>query len=194
MLCLRRLTLLALVLWLTACGGGSGGSDSGSSSGGPGKGGGKTDMSAAEVALAFEVLDLVNAERAAQGLAPLQWHADAAQVAYLHCVDMDVRDFFSHTNPDGDGPGDRINAAEIQHSGWGENIAWGYGSPQSVMNGWMSSDGHRANILRTSWTHIGIGVHAPGTGGPWWGQVFLRLLAFLFHILRVCVWMKPCMT
>jgi uncharacterized protein YkwD len=102
-------------------------------------------------------------------------HWAASQVAYEHCVDMDVRDFFSHTNPDGDGPGDRIAAAEISHAGWGENIAWGYASPQAVMDGWMNSPGHRANILNSAWTHVGIGVHAPGVGGPWWTQVFLRV-------------------
>jgi uncharacterized protein YkwD len=131
-------------------------------------------MSAAEEALAYEVLTLLNLERTAQGLAPLTFHVAAAEVAYQHGVDMDVRNFFAHTNPDGASPGDRLDAAGIVTTGWGENIARGYGTPQSVMDAWMNSSGHRANILTPWFTHVGIGVHdAPG--GPWWTQVFLRV-------------------
>lgn len=130
-------------------------------------------MSAVEYAMAQEVLELVNQERAAQGLAALQWHEGAAEVAYAHSVDMDVRDFFDHTNPDDELPWDRLAAAGITYRTAGENIAWGYRSPDGVMAAWMDSDGHRANILRTSFTHIGIGVHAPQGGSVWWTQVFL---------------------
>jgi uncharacterized protein YkwD len=131
-------------------------------------------MSAAELAMALAVLDLVNAERANAGLSPVAMHSEGSDVAWRHSVDMDERNFFAHTNPDGDGPGQRIAAAGIANAGWGENIAYGYGSPESVMTAWMNSSGHRANILNANWTHIGIGVHS-APGGPWWTQVFLRI-------------------
>jgi uncharacterized protein YkwD len=183
---MRRYAIpLLLAFLLAACGGGGGGGSSGSSggtksgTGGGDPGGGDpppggTSMSAAEEALAHEVLDILNDERAAQGLDPLVFHVEASDVAYAHCVDMDERDFFSHTNPDGDSPGARLAAAGIANSGWGENIAYGYGTPASVMVAWMNSSGHRANILNSRWTHVGIGVHV-APGGPWWTQVFLRL-------------------
>lgn len=130
-----------------------------------------SSMSAAEYAMAQEVLLLVNAERATVGLPALQWHDEATEVAWAHSVDMDVRDFFDHENPDGELPWDRLTAAGVSYRSAGENIAWGYSSPDSVMTAWMNSDGHRANILRDGYTHIGIGVHS--NGSIWWTQVFL---------------------
>ncbi len=130
-------------------------------------------MSPGELAYAQQVLDLVNAERANAGVGPVVWDEPATDVAYAHSVDMDVRNFFSHTNPDGLGPGDRINAAGIRWTAWGENIARGQDSPGAVMSGWMASPGHRDNILNANFTHLGVGVHS-ASGGPWWTQVFLR--------------------
>lgn len=178
----RHATVLLITLLLAACGGGGGGgsgsgkkdtTDDGAPPGGA-PNTGSTTMPAASEALAREVLDLLNDERADEGLGPLVLHIDASDVAYDHCVDMDVRDYFSHTNPDGESPGDRLAAAGVSHSGWGENIAWGYRTPEAVMVGWMNSPGHRGNILNDGWTHVGIGVH-DGPGGPWWTQVFLRI-------------------
>lgn len=169
---LRPLALvlaLALLPLLAACGGGGGTSD------GtlpppidPGT------MSASERAYAEEVLRLVNLERAGNGLSALAWHEEAAQVAYVHDVDMDQRNFFSHINPDGDSPLDRVVAAGITgFSSVGENIARGQTSPAQVMSDWMNSTGHRANILNAGFTHLGVGVH--GAGDIWWTQVFLRM-------------------
>lgn len=131
-----------------------------------------SSMSEDERALALEVLDIVNAERSAAGLPALSWHEGAAEVAYLHSLDMDVRDFFDHTNPDGQLPWDRLDEAGIGWSAVGENIARGYGSPTSVMDAWMNSSGHRANILNGTFTHVGIGVHDDGLT-IWWTQLFL---------------------
>jgi uncharacterized protein YkwD len=128
-------------------------------------------MSDTELAAALEVLDRVNSRRNSEGLPPLEWHDGAAEVAWAHSVDMDVRDFFDHTNPDGELPWDRLAAAGIAWSRVGENIAWGYRTPADVMEAWMNSSGHRANILSADFTHIGIGVHENGT--IWWTQVFL---------------------
>lgn len=164
------LSLLFLASLLTGCGAGGGGEPTGGSGNPPPPVG---SMSSSELAWAQQVLDLVNVERERVSLPPLQWHAAASQVAYGHSVDMDWRNFFSHTNPDGLSPGGRINAASIPWTAWGENIARGQDDPGAVMNAWMNSDGHRANILNSMFTHLGVGVHT-AAGGPWWTQVFLR--------------------
>ena len=135
-------------------------------------GGSAAAMSDGERAFADEVLRLVNVERANAQLAPLAWEEDIAVVAYGHSVDMDLRGFFSHTNPSGQGPGERLIAAGVTgYRGWGENIARGQRTPAAVMATWMGSQGHRDNILRASFTHVGVGVHAPGD--IWWTQLFL---------------------
>jgi len=83
-----------------------------------------TSMSDGELAKALEVLDRVNAERALVGEAAIVWDDDVAEVAYQHSLDMDVRDYFSHTNPDGALPWDRLTAAGVPYSSAGENIYW----------------------------------------------------------------------
>lgn len=88
--------------------------------------------------------------------------------ARIHSTDMGTRQFFDHTNPDGENPGVRLARAGYDASTWGENIAFGYGSPQAVVDGWMQSDGHCANIMRPNFTEIGVGY---GTGDLW-TQVF----------------------
>ncbi len=132
----------------------------------------RADMTQQELELAMDILDAVNQERVAQGLSQLTWHNGAAQTAYDHSVDMDDRNFFDHTNPDGHSVGDRLTADGIGYTAAGENIAMGYQTVESVMQGWMNSPGHRANILRESFTHLGVGVHLDD-GGPWWTQVFV---------------------
>lgn len=132
----------------------------------------RADMTQSELELAMDVLTAVNQERAAQGLSQLTWHNGAAQTAYDHSADMDDRNFFDHTNPDGQSVGDRLTADGIGYTAAGENIAMGYQTVASVMEGWMNSPGHRANILRENFTHLGVGVHLDD-GGPWWTQVFL---------------------
>ena len=131
-------------------------------------------MSSGERLWAQEVLDLVNAERAAVQAPPVAWHDGATDAAYAHSVDMDVRAFFAHTNPDGDGPGDRLHAAGVSWASYGENIAMGQKTPADVMRAWMDSDGHRRNILDPAFTHLGVGVHTSAQGGPWWTQCFVR--------------------
>ena len=106
-----------------------------------------------------EVLRLVNIERANHGVAPLQWHAEAAAVARAFSVDMHTRGFFSHTCPDGSTPWDRMRAAGIPFGAAAENLASGQRTPQSVVNAWMNSAGHRANILNPALTHLGVGFH-----------------------------------
>ena len=114
-------------------------------------------------------VDQMNAHRVSIGLAPLAWRSDVAAVATAHSQDMTDRDFFSHTNPDGQSPGDRLTEAGITYSWWGENIAWGYATGTSVLNAWLASPGHRANIENTNFTQHGV-----GKVGNIWTHVFLR--------------------
>ena len=130
-------------------------------------------MTTAELASAMQVLNLVNAERAAAGQPALLWGNLAAEAAHRHSTDMRNRNYFDHVNPDGAGPDARLSAAGQAWTGVGENIARGQPTEASVMNSWMNSPGHRANILSPDFTHIGIS-RLDGPGGPWWTQVFYR--------------------
>ncbi|MEU3606841.1 CAP domain-containing protein [Streptomyces sp. NPDC035033] len=119
---------------------------------------------------ADQVIALVNAERAKAGCGPLTANATLTRAAQGHSDDMAARDFFDHTDPDGDGPGERVTAAGYPWSTYGENIAMGQTTPEQVMDAWMNSPGHRANILNCSFEEIGVGIHTDG--GPYWTQVF----------------------
>ncbi|MFJ5924939.1 sigma-70 family RNA polymerase sigma factor [Kitasatospora sp. NPDC092948] len=121
--------------------------------------------------LGQQVLDLVNTQRAQAGCSALRANDQLATAAQEQSDDMAARSFFDHTNPDGEGPEQRIDAAGYEWSGWGENIARGQKDAAAVMNSWMNSPGHRANILNCAFTELGVGVHQ-GTGGPWWTQDF----------------------
>lgn len=118
-----------------------------------------------------QVVALVNKERAAVGCGPLAEDPQLEKAAQSHSDDMAARTFFDHTNPDGADPGQRITAAGYRWSTEGENIAQGQQTPAAVMDSWMNSPGHRANILNCSFKDIGVGVHK-GAGGPWWTQDF----------------------
>lgn len=124
----------------------------------------------AEAAAEAAVLTLVNAERAKVGCSPVRTDSSLASLAGQFSSDMAERDFFAHTDPDGATPWDRAEKAGISDLG-GENIARGQANAQSVMDAWMTSPGHRANILNCDYKTLGVGAHfAPG--GPWWTQDF----------------------
>ncbi|MFD6967013.1 sigma-70 family RNA polymerase sigma factor [Streptomyces sp. NPDC059949] len=125
----------------------------------------------APAGVAGQVVALVNTERAAAGCGPLKEDPQLRAAAQGHSDDMAARDFFSHTSPDGTDPGQRTTAAGYRWSTYGENIARGQQTAQSVMDSWMKSPGHRANILNCSFKDIGVGIHQ-GSGGPWWTQNF----------------------
>ena len=114
-------------------------------------------------------VDRMNAHRVSLGLSALSWRSDVAAVAEAHSQDMEDRDFFSHTNPDGESPGARLTEAGITYTAWGENIAWGYSTGSSVLSAWLASDGHRANIENSLYTQHGV-----GKVGNIWTHVFLR--------------------
>ncbi len=123
----------------------------------------------AQLDRAGQVLALVNQERAAAGCAPLTADRGLAAVATAHSEDMRDRSFFGHVNPDGASPFDRADAAGV--SARAENIARGQSGPAAVMDSWMDSPGHRANILDCGLRRLGVGI-ADGGSGPWWTQLF----------------------
>ncbi|MFI9625734.1 CAP domain-containing protein [Streptomyces sp. NPDC052042] len=116
------------------------------------------------------VLALVNQERAKAGCAPVTASAPLASLAQDFSEDMAARGFFDHTDPDGRSPWDRASAAGVRGLA-AENIARGQADARAVMDSWMQSAGHRANILNCDYTTLGVGVHH-GPGGPWWTQEF----------------------
>ncbi|MFG3381663.1 CAP domain-containing protein [Streptomyces sp. NPDC047999] len=121
-------------------------------------------------ALAAAVFTFVNEERATVGCAPVTADAALSDLARAHSADMAARGFFDHTNPDGASPWDRAEKAGFTDLG-AENIARGQADAGAVMNAWMQSEGHRANILNCDFTTMGVGIHE-GDGGPWWTQNF----------------------
>ena len=124
-------------------------------------------------AIEKEVFDLVNKTRAGYGLPQLAWANDLAAVARAHSRDMINRRFFDHTNPDGLSPFDRMRAAGIRYKTAAENIAYGQRTPEAVMNAWMNSSGHRANILNANVKEIGVGAVADSSGTIYWTQEFV---------------------
>lgn len=123
-----------------------------------------TDVAPDDPAAAAATLCLLNQERADRGLGALSESAPLRKAADKYASDMVDRRFFDHVSPGGGTFMDRIKAAGWTPSGsWtaGENIAWGSGSlatPASIVDGWMHSAGHRANILNGAFTQIGIGI------------------------------------
>ncbi|PWI06846.1 hypothetical protein DIZ27_30995 [Streptomyces sp. NWU339] len=123
-----------------------------------------------EAAAGAQVLQLVNQERAKVGCSPVAANSALTGLATAFSQDMAERGFFDHTDPDGDTPWDRAKASGIADLG-GENIARGQATAAAVMEAWMDSPGHKANILNCDFKTLGVGVHF-GSGGPWWTQNF----------------------
>ncbi|MEU1278567.1 CAP domain-containing protein [Streptomyces sp. NPDC005805] len=118
-----------------------------------------------------QVLALVNKERAAAGCGPVTANPQLTQAADDYSDVMAASGVMSHTGPDGSTMTSRVEAAGYAWSNLGENIARGQADAESVMESWMNSPGHRANILNCSFDELGVGVHM-GDGGPWWTQNF----------------------
>ncbi|MGC9379260.1 CAP domain-containing protein [Streptomyces sp. MH13] len=117
-----------------------------------------------------QVLKLVNDERAKVGCSPVAANSALRELAEDFSETMAQQGFFDHTDPSGATPWDRAAAAGIGNLG-GENIARGQADAQAVMDAWMDSPGHKANILNCEFRTLGVGVHF-GSGGPWWTQNF----------------------
>jgi uncharacterized protein YkwD len=104
-----------------------------------------------------QVIALINQERANNGLGGLSSSGALSNAARNHSIDMACNNFMSHTGSNGSDFGSRLSLAGFSFSAAGENVAAGHSSPADVVAAWMSSEGHRANILNTSFTHIGVG-------------------------------------
>lgn len=120
---------------------------------------------------AEQVVNLVNAERAKAGLKALQIDEKVAAAANVRA--KEIKQSFSHTRPNGSSFSTALKEQGVSYRGSGENIAYGQLSPEAVMNGWMNSDGHRANILNANFTHIGVGHFQDGNGTNYWAQLFI---------------------
>ncbi|WP_047985240.1 CAP domain-containing protein [Ornithinibacillus californiensis] len=110
-----------------------------------------------------QVAQLVNQEREKNGLSPLKHRADIKAVAEKKAMDMINSNYFSHTSPNYGSPFDMLKTFGINYRTAGENIAKGQKTPQEVMNAWMNSSGHRANILNPNFDSIGVGYY----NGAW---------------------------
>ncbi len=117
-----------------------------------------------------EVVRLVNEIRAKNGLKPLTENWELSRVARYKAQDMHDKKYFSHTSPTYGSPFTMIKNFGISYRTAGENIAMGYKTPQAVVDGWMNSAGHRANILNANYTQIGVG-YVPS--GSYWSQMFI---------------------
>ena len=116
-----------------------------------------------------EVVRLVNDVRKANGLKPLLQDWQLSRVARYKSQDMRDLGYFSHTSPTYGSPFNMMKSFGISYKTAGENIAKGYSTPKAVVDAWMNSSGHRANILNPSYTHIGVGFVASGN---YWTQMF----------------------
>lgn len=117
-----------------------------------------------------EVVRLVNVERAKYGLSALTEDWELSRVARFKSQDMRDKGYFSHTSPTYGSPYDMMKAFGISYRTAGENIAVGQSTPAAVVSAWMNSSGHRANILSSSFTKIGVGYVASGN---YWTQMFI---------------------
>ena len=117
-----------------------------------------------------EVIRLVNEIRVQNGLKPLTYDWELGRVARYKSQDMKDNRYFSHTSPTYGSPFQMMKSFGLTYRSAGENIAMGQTTPKAVVNAWMNSSGHRANILNASYTHIGVGYVAEGN---YWTQMFI---------------------
>lgn len=145
-----------------------------SSSGSNGQSNGKAettaDIDASEQAK--QVLNLVNQERKKQGLSALMLDKKLNNAAQKKAVDMRDKNYFDHQSPTYGSPFDLMRSEGISYSTAGENIAAGQRSAQAVMESWMNSSGHRANILNAKYKYLGVGFCTGGRYGTYWVQEF----------------------
>ncbi len=119
---------------------------------------------------AQQVIDLVNDERSKAGLSAVTEATDVSAAAAIRA--QEITSNFSHTRPDGTYYNTVLDQSGISYWGSGENIAYGQKTPAEVMNGWMNSQGHRANILNASYTKIGVAYYQNSNGVTYWVQLF----------------------
>lgn len=124
----------------------------------------------AEEDFRLAVVELVNRERAAEGLPALTWDEDLAAAAAVRS--REIQSSFSHTRPNGSSCFSALQEAGVAYRQAGENIALGQRTPEQVVRDWMNSPGHRANIMNSAYSRIGVGLAAASSGGYAWAQFF----------------------
>lgn len=123
-----------------------------------------------EKSFAEQVVDLVNIERTKAGLSPLTINKTVESAALVRAREIETS--FSHTRPDGTSFTSVLKEHGVSYMRAGENIAWGQKTPEIVVNGWMNSPSHRANILNASFNTIGVGHYQNPKGVNYWTQLF----------------------
>ena len=118
----------------------------------------------------LRVVELINNIRREYGLGTLQVDTQLSHVARVKSQDMHDKRYFAHNSPTYGTPFEMMRSFGISYRTAGENIAMGYRTPEAVVDGWMNSSGHRANILNGSFTKIGMGYVADGS---YWTQMFI---------------------
>lgn len=124
--------------------------------------------------LESEVISLVNTERARAGVPALTENNELTRVARIKSNDFIENNYFSHNSPTYGTPFEMLRSFGIKYTAAAENIAKGQGTAQDVMNTWMNSQGHRANILNSTYNQIGVGVARDDNGTLYWTQLFIR--------------------
>ena len=128
-----------------------------------------SQSAAASSSYTEQVVSLVNAERAKQGLPALTVSAKVRQAAQTRAGEL--KSSFSHTRPNGASCFTALREAGVSYTRAGENIAYGQSTPEAVVQTWLNSPGHRANILSGSFTAIGVG-YTVQNGTAYWTQFF----------------------
>ena len=123
-----------------------------------------------ELTFAEQVVELVNQERTKAGLNAVTLDKSIASAALVRAKEIETS--FSHTRPNGSKFSTALTEQSVTFKGAGENIAWGQKSPEAVMQAWMNSEGHRANILNKNFTKIGVGYYQNAAGRNFWTQLF----------------------
>lgn len=129
-----------------------------------------TDNENNDNSFASQVIDLVNQERAKEGLPALKYNEKVAKAALVRA--KETESVFDHTRPNGSSFSTALTENGVVFNGAGENIAYGQKSPEEVMKGWMNSPGHRANIMNKNYTSIGVGYYENANGVKYWTQLF----------------------
>lgn len=130
------------------------------------------ELPEAEHAFIKEVVNLVNIERAKEGLTPLTIDTKVQSAAMVRAKECEQS--FSHTRPNGSSFATALKEQNVSYTRAGENIAWGQRSPKEVMTAWMNSSGHRANIMNPNFTTISVGYYENSKGTDYWCQLFTR--------------------
>ena len=123
---------------------------------------------------ANQVLQLVNKERSKQGLKNLTLSKELTSIANTKAKDMAVNRYFDHRSPTYGSPFEMLQKFGVKYKSAGENIAAGQRTPEQVMESWMNSSGHRANILNKNFTQLGVGYAKGGSYGSYWVQMFIK--------------------